>query len=155
MPVILGKDKDGCYAKWGPEGAKYHYECNNESARTNAKDKALTQGRAIESSKFKTLKVSFDYDDTLSTEKGQRMAKNELKNGNEVYIITRRQDTALGPVYELAKELGIKRENVHATNGKLKWETVDRLGIDIHYDNNQNEIDKINKNTIAKGRLFK
>jgi hypothetical protein len=282
MPVQLGKDKEGCYAKWGPEGAKYHYECGNEDSRNRAKDKALEQGRAIEASKssnfeetytdypqaasenakialrwaeengwgscgtqvgkiranqlanrepisrdtiarmsaferhrqnsqkelgdgcgrlmwlawggdegiewasrklkqidskfnlveifnsvtpiinkllgkkdvFVKRKISFDYDGTLTTEKGQRMVKNLLKQGARVYIITRRRDGMMAPVYALAKELGINRRNVYNTNNKLKWETVQRLNIDIHYDNNLNEVKHINDNTTTRGRLF-
>ena len=47
MPVNTGKDKDGCYARWGEEGKKYHYECGNENGRKQAKAKALKQGVAI------------------------------------------------------------------------------------------------------------
>jgi hypothetical protein len=47
MPVNLGKDKDGCFARWGKKGAKYHYECGNETQRLNARKKAIAQGVAI------------------------------------------------------------------------------------------------------------
>jgi hypothetical protein len=36
----------------------------------------------------------------------------------------------------------------------LKWETVKRLEIGTHYDNNQNEVDKIRENTNAKAIKF-
>lgn len=51
MPVRFGKDSEGCYAKWGEEGAKYHYKCGDESARERAVSKAKEQGRAIEANK--------------------------------------------------------------------------------------------------------
>lgn len=47
MPVNTGKDKDGCYAKWGENGKKYHYECGNEKEKKEAKRKAIIQGIAI------------------------------------------------------------------------------------------------------------
>ncbi len=47
MPVNTGKDKDGCYAKWGESGKKYHYECGNEKEKKEAKRKAIIQGIAI------------------------------------------------------------------------------------------------------------
>ena len=47
MPVNTGKDKDGCYARWGEEGKKYHYECGNEKEKKEAKRKAIIQGIAI------------------------------------------------------------------------------------------------------------
>lgn len=47
MPVNLGQDKDGCFARWGKAGAKYRYECGNESERLAARKKAIAQGVAI------------------------------------------------------------------------------------------------------------
>jgi hypothetical protein len=36
----------------------------------------------------------------------------------------------------------------------MKWETIKSLNIATHYDNNQKEIDLINRNTDAKGVNF-
>lgn len=47
MPLITGKDKQGCYYKWGKAGKKYHYECGDEQDRKQAKNKAIKQGIAI------------------------------------------------------------------------------------------------------------
>jgi hypothetical protein len=47
MPVELGRDKEGCFARWGKSGARYHYTCGNEEARNSAKEKAYEQGLAI------------------------------------------------------------------------------------------------------------
>ena len=57
-------------------------------------------------------------------------------------------------VYAMADKLGIERTKVYFTNGKLKWQMVKQLGIDIHYDNNQNEIDNIEQKTKAVGIKF-
>ena len=91
-------------------------------------------------------KVSMDYDDTLSTDRGKELAKKLLKEGQDVSIITRRQADQLDAVYKTADELGIPRDKVHATNGKLKWETIKKLGIEKHIDNNANELKAINEN---------
>ena len=99
-------------------------------------------------------KVSFDFDDTLSTKRGQTLAKRLITQGKDVYIITRRQESASAEVYKVADEVGISKSRIHFTNGKMKWETIKRLGIDIHYDNNQQEIDLIDKNTNAVGIKF-
>ena len=96
---------------------------------------------------FVAQKVSIDYDDTLSTDRGKELAKKMLEEGKDVSIITRRQSDQLEEVYKTADELGIPRDKVHATNGKLKWETIKKLGIEKHIDNNQNEIDAIKENT--------
>jgi hypothetical protein len=90
--------------------------------------------------------VSFDYDDTLSTERGKTIAKQLLGKGVDLHIITRRQESDLGPVIKVGEELGINRNKIHATNGKLKWELIKRLGITKHYDNNPKELEAITKN---------
>ena len=91
-------------------------------------------------------KVSIDYDDTLSTARGKDLAKKMLEEGKDVSIITRRQASQLDEVYNTAKELGIPRDKVHATNGKLKWETIKKLGIERHIDNNEKELQAIKDN---------
>ena len=92
---------------------------------------------------FAGQKVSIDYDDTLSTNRGRLLARRLLLEGKDLYIVTRRRDDMLGPVKRVAKELGISEDKVYATNGKLKWETIKRLGIQTHYDNNPDEIKAI------------
>ena len=95
---------------------------------------------------FVAEKVSIDYDDTLSTDKGKELAKKLMQEGKDVSIITRRQADQMDEVYNTAKELGIPRDKVHATNGKLKWETIKKLGIERHIDNNSNELKAIEEN---------
>ena len=95
---------------------------------------------------FAGEKVSIDYDDTLSTDRGKELAKKLLSEGINLYIVTRRQETDLGPVLKVADELGISKDKVHATNGKLKWETIKRLGIMKHIDNNPDELKAIKEN---------
>ena len=94
--------------------------------------------------------VSFDFDDTLTRPKYQDIAKRMIANGVEVHIVTRRQETANGEVFKLAKEIGIAHSNIHFTNGKMKWEYLNRSNIQEHYDNNKKEVDLINSNTEVK-----
>lgn len=154
MPVRLGEDKKGAYAAWGQEGKKYYYTKGNPQSLAIAKAKANAQGRAIHASGgYEATKVGFDFDDTLTKVSMQNKALQLIKNGVEVYIVTRRQESASEAVYKLADELGIKRDNVYFTNGKLKWETVQKLGLDVFYDNNKNELDKIRENTNTVAEL--
>ena len=85
-------------------------------------------------------KVSFDFDDTLSQERYQQKAMQLKEEGKTVYIITRRQEEQNKAVYEVADKVGIPHSRVYFTNGKMKWETIKRLGIGTHYDNNEDEI---------------
>ena len=104
---------------------------------------------------FVAEKVSIDYDDTLSTDRGKELAKKLLEEGKDVSIITRRQADQMDAVYKTADELGIPRDKVHATNGKLKWETIKKLGIERHIDNNADELKAIAENIPdVKGEKF-
>jgi hypothetical protein len=91
-------------------------------------------------------KVSVDFDDTLSTFKGQQLAERLIRQGYSVYVVTRRQSSQSAEVYRIADKIGIPRQKVIFTNGKLKWETLKRLGIRIHIDNNPDEIKAIKEN---------
>lgn len=99
-------------------------------------------------------RVSFDYDGVLSTKDGKIKAIAQMKLGNEVWIITRRQMENSEAVYSTAKELGIKREHVVFTNGKAKWQFMERFNIDVHFDNNPNVVKEINEKTKTKSILF-
>lgn len=99
-------------------------------------------------------KVSFDFDDTLTQRKWQLKAMQLKDEGYTVYIVTRRQSSDYAEVYKIADEVGIPHSRVYFTNGKMKWETIKRLGIGKHYDNNAEEIRLINENTDARGELI-
>lgn len=53
MPVYLGHDSEGCYAKWGSGGKKYYYQCNNAESRARTIKKANEQAKAAYSSGYK------------------------------------------------------------------------------------------------------
>ena len=87
-------------------------------------------------------KVSFDYDDTLSTKAGKELAKKEIEAGMELYIISARNDKS--GMLATADELGISHDRVFATgSNKSKVEKIIELGIKKHYDNNQDVIDEL------------
>ena len=92
--------------------------------------------------KFAGEKISYDYDDTLSTERGKQMATNDIKNGATVYIISARQDKE--GMLTTAKDLGIPESRVYATgSNKAKVEKVIALGITKHHDNNADVIKEL------------
>jgi acid phosphatase class B len=100
------------------------------------------------------MKISFDVDGVLDTPQGMALARRKIANGDRVYIITARNESTMSAkVYEIAKELGIPRLRVYFTNGDDKWKTIQRLGIEVHYDNNEEQITKIKENTDSKGEL--
>lgn len=88
-------------------------------------------------------KVSFDYDDTLTTEAGLSALKKAINDGKSVYIISARQSPV--GMFNLADDYGISHNKVYATgSNKAKLEKILELGITEHYDNNQDVIDQLN-----------
>ena len=57
------------------------------------------------------------------------------------------------PVFKIARELDIPRLRVYFTNGEDKWKTIQRLGIELHYDNNVEQLTKIKENTDSRWEL--
>lgn len=101
---------------------------------------------------MKSEKISFDYDGVLSTDEGKSLLKRKQTEGYPVYIITARQEGD-ETVLNFAKKFGIPLEHVYFTSGEDKWKTIKRLGISKHYDNNQEQVDKINQNTDCEAVL--
>lgn len=88
---------------------------------------------------FAENKISFDYDETISTDRGQELAKKKIAEGNVVYIISARQDKE--GMLSTANEVGIPESRVYATgSNKAKVEKIKELGINKHYDNNADVI---------------
>lgn len=100
------------------------------------------------------MPISFDYDGTLSTSKGKELAKKFISEGKDVRILTARnsQDDN-SDLNSTATDLGI--DKIYYTNGRDKWSFVLKYGIKEHYDNNKEQVDKINEKTNAKGILWK
>ncbi|CAB5218651.1 hypothetical protein UFOVP211_47 [uncultured Caudovirales phage] len=91
--------------------------------------------------KLAETRISFDYDGTFSTKEGFDMAK-KLNEDNNVYIISARS-TKTG-MLQRAKEAGIPESRVYATgSNQKKIETINRLGISRHYDNNPDVVKEL------------
>lgn len=107
-------------------------------------------------------KISFDFDGTLvddfygehneQKEEIQKICKDLISDGHEVYIVTKRfgeeyKNMGKGnehvEVYELAEKLGIVKERVFFTNRHWKYEKLGKLGIDIHFENSEPEVEAI------------
>lgn len=129
--------------KWGNHGKCY--------TGRDGKIKAQTQGVAaiIGGEKMSSLKVSFDYDETITTSPIQEKALQLINSGNDVYIISARIDK--DKIIALADKLGIPHSRVYATGSNdNKLEVINRLKIDVHYDNNPDIIKSL-KGTNTKG----
>lgn len=92
--------------------------------------------------KLAAEKVSFDYDETLTTSKGMRLAMNYIERGVDVYIISARQEK--DGMLARAKRIGIPESRIYATgSNKAKIEKIKELGITVHYDNNTDVINEL------------
>lgn len=147
MPVkkcqIEGKDG----FKWGDEGKCY--------TGPDAKKKAIAQGIAIEGgdiSEYASVeKVSVDYDDTASTEKGKELVKRLISEGKIVYIISARDRKF--PIVKDLKDI-ISNTRIWATgSNEAKVKKAKSLGVLTHYDNRQSVVDSM-KEAGIKGILF-
>ena len=91
---------------------------------------------------FAGEKISFDFDDTLDTERGKELAKRKISEGANVYIISARNSKE--GMLAIANELGINESKVFATGSNAaKVDKVKELGISKHYDNNVDVISEL------------
>ena len=104
------------------------------------------------------MKVSFDFDDTLDRSSVQEYAKELVHRGLEVWICTRRlsNEDAENPrwnddLYQVAREVGIKKENIHFC-GMLDKHTFFKDNDFVwHLDDDWIEIRMINERTKTIG----
>lgn len=97
------------------------------------------------------MKVSFDFDGCLGDcKKIQSIARVLLDDKkNEVFILTSRYDNENNKlrnkiVHEVAKEFGIKNNNIIFTGSENKVDFIEKLSIDIHFDDDIIDVDQIN-----------
>ena len=105
-------------------------------------DQAVAVCEAYWTEKMAGVKVSFDYHDTLNTERGKELAKKAIADGEDVYVISAGQNK--DEFMPIVDELGIDHSKVFATGSNAaKIEKIKELGIQKHYDNNQDVIDEL------------
>ena len=99
------------------------------------------------------LKCSFDFDSTLSILSVQKVARELVKRGVEVWIVTSRVSERWGlphwnnDLYAVAKECGIKKEHIYFTEGSDKWIYLNRNGFLFHLDDCTIECELIKENS--------
>ena len=95
--------------------------------------------------------ISFDFDDTLSEKIVQKFAKFLMDMGHEIYITTSRCKGQNRDLYKVAKKLGIPETRINFTEGAYKSETLKIIGAEWHFDDMEDERDKINAETDCLG----
>lgn len=106
------------------------------------------------------MKVSFDFDDTLSINVVQAYAKWLISKGIEVWIVTSRlsDEQSKNPewnkdLFSIAEEIGIKKENIKFTPTMDKYYFFKDNDFIFHLDDDREEIALINEYTKTKGVL--
>jgi hypothetical protein len=97
------------------------------------------------------MKISFDYDGVLARSDWQVVAASLVLDGHEVYVLTARCAEQGGRVREAARRIDVPTDRVLFTCNRDKWETVDSEGIELHYDDNAEQLALIAENTDAVG----
>ena len=95
------------------------------------------------------MRISFDFDSTLSQEIIQKLAKILVLANTDVWIVTSRFSDPNVRNYDLHKvadEVGIPVEKRIFTNGDYKWRKLQELNVDLHFDDMEDEVYLINKN---------
>ena len=111
--------------------------------------------------------ISFDFDNCLQHIYVQLMAERCIAWGDNVFVCTSRRDGVyqnnikIGEIdnkdlFEIIDELGIKRENIIFTNQQSKTLFLIDHKINIHFDDDDIEIDYINRSNVEtlKGILI-
>jgi len=99
------------------------------------------------------MKVSFDFDSTLSRKDVQKLAKDLVNEGYEVWIVTSRfSDEAAKnknwhwiegqnqKLFDVAEDCGIKKENIHFTCMESKSIFLKDEGFLFHLDDDDIEL---------------
>lgn len=105
-------------------------------------DQAVAICNTLWDQHFASEKISIDYDDTLSTDRGKELAKKLIANGATLYIISARDDKQ--SMLSVATDLQISESNVYATgSNEAKIAKIKELKITKHYDNNADVIKQL------------
>jgi len=99
------------------------------------------------------MKVSFDFDGTLSRKDVQEFAKELVNEGHEVWIVTSRFDDESAmkknwhwikgqnqKLFDVAEDCGIKKENIHFTCMESKSIFIKNKGFVFHLDDDDFEL---------------
>lgn len=106
------------------------------------------------------MKISFDFDATLSREGIQRIAKFVIKKGFDTWIVTSRYNPnnpynkqTSQDLFKIAENVGISKKNIIFTNQQPKYIYLQENNFLCHLDDDIEEINLIKKFTKIKAIL--
>ena len=102
------------------------------------------------------MKISFDFDNTLTRPSVQEFATQLIHEGHEVWIVTSRYSEEGAPdnlknnvrlsnrdVFEVAEDCGINLNHIHFTNMEFKVKFLEENNFLIHVDDDLSELFEI------------
>ena len=114
------------------------------------------------------MKVSFDFDSTLSRKDVQTFAKELVSEGHEVWIVTSRFSDEAGKeknwhwilgqnqrLFDVAEDCGIKKENIYFTCMESKSVFLEGKDFVFHLDDDDIELmDILERNRYSGDKCF-
>lgn len=107
------------------------------------------------------IRISFDFDNCLSREPVQKAAKELVKLGYEVWIVTSRFDNITrlkypdlkdnSDIFEVGRKIGIPPHRIAFTNQKPKWIILNQSPFLLHVDDDKKELEDLSYYNIVKG----
>lgn len=100
------------------------------------------------------MKISFDFDNTLSKLKLQNICHRLINKNHDVWIVTSRCNEVYGIKYDnndlfnIAYQLNIPNEKIHFTNACNKDLFLINNRFDIHLDDDRFEIDLLKNSDV-------
>jgi len=92
------------------------------------------------------MKISFDFDGTLTEVSIQETARTFIGGGHDVWIITARTDCNYNlDLDRVCEFIGLSRDKVIFTNGDLKFTEYEKGNFELHYDDEWDEVLNINR----------
>ena len=92
------------------------------------------------------MKISFDFDGTLTVDAIKNTAKISIIAGHDVWIVTARTDCNYNTdLYKICDYIGLEYNKVIFTNGDLKVYEYEKGNFDLHYDDEWDEVLNINR----------
>ena len=90
--------------------------------------------------------ASFDFKDAFDTFNGKGKALQLINEGFDIIIVSALNENNRTFIENQIKRTGIPVSKIYFTNGQDKYKTLATIpGVRRHYDNNQEQVDKIKK----------
>lgn len=117
---------------------------NNPQVKLRFEDyeELRVQTQPVQPQTMSSERVSFDFDGTLTTDKGKSLLQDYLNKGVDVYIISARHNESQLDTFGM--KYNVPGTKIFATgSNKAKVDKIKELGITIHYDNNPDVINEL------------